>query len=74
MACTCTCGCVEFPELPHRPSSSPAATRRPGSTATDPARRCARTTYVPAGSRASTTWLPASAAAPPRARAACVSA
>src|SRR6478609_1265254 len=62
------CGWVLLPELPHAPSTSPAATAAPGTTRTEPCRRCATRTKGPPGPRATTTWLPATAPGPPRTR------
>ncbi len=40
MTCTCTCGWVVFPELPHAASSWPTVTSSPGLTRIEPAQVC----------------------------------
>ncbi len=73
IACTCTCGSVLFPELPHSPIRSPTLTVCPSTTRTRWRRRWHTATTTPSAPSMSTT-LPASALQPRAARPRCPSA
>ena len=69
MTWTCTCGCVELPELPQLAIGCPTVTSSPTRTPMDPVRMWARATKWSLCRSAMVTWLPAMAAIPWRSRA-----
>src|SRR5699024_9573852 len=69
ISCTCTCGSEELPEFPHSPSCCPAITRAPGTTRSEPRRRCASTATTDSSPSARTnTWFPSRCRGVPKLR------
>jgi len=55
MTCMCTCGWVEFPELPQFATCSPSTPFWPTDTHTEPAWKCTRATKTPLSASAMVT-------------------